>query len=595
MHPFPIDLYAYHNRLRTTHPAEKILFAGLTILICLVASSPVVALLALAFVTVAVVGVAGIPLRAFWYFVRLPASFIVLGVLTLAVMSVDPADAGTLFALPVGPWHLGATWSGLERAAQVASVSFACVASMLSLALTTPMVDITDQLRKWRVPQLFIELMVLMYRFIFVFIETAQAMYIAQKRPPRLQQLAALAALGGNARRQPLPALAGPRGGLVHRADRSRLYRRAARAHGTAHVVAAQLARHRRRRERVALGGHRYLVVENSMSGVHDVGTSPLGTALPGGPQHTEEPLAERRNGANPAATTIDAPPVLAAEGVTFTYPDGTVALRDLSLALPKGRRIALLGANGCGKTTLFLHFNGILQPTAGTIALSGEPIGYDRHALRELRRRVGLVFQDPDSQLFAANVRQDISFGPLNLDWSEEQVRDKVEQVISDTDLTDLADRPTHLLSYGQKKRVAIAGVLVMEPEVIIADEPTAGLDPEMTTRVLDLLDTLHRTGRTIVISTHDVELALAWADHVIVLRQGRLLAEGRPDVVLADEPLLREARLLLPIVVNAYRQLRAKGLLPPSAAVPRTAADLAALLVQHTTPRVADTDHAI
>ncbi len=331
------------------------------------------------------------------------------------------------------------------------------------------------------------------------------------------------------------------------------------------------------------------------MSGVHDVGTSPLGTALPGGPQHTEEPLAERRNGANPAATTIDAPPVLAAEGVTFTYPDGTVALRDLSLALPKGRRIALLGANGCGKTTLFLHFNGILQPTAGTIALSGEPISYDRHALRELRRRVGLVFQDPDSQLFAANVRQDISFGPLNLDWSEEQVRDKVEQVISDTDLTDLADRPTHLLSYGQKKRVAIAGVLVMEPEVIIADEPTAGLDPEMTTRVLDLLDTLHRTGRSIVISTHDVELALAWADHVIVLRQGRLLAEGRPDVVLADEPLLREARLLLPIVVSAYRQLRDKGLLPPSAAVPRTAADLTALLVQHTTPHVADTDRAI
>ena len=291
----------------------------------------------------------------------------------------------------------------------------------------------------------------------------------------------------------------------------------------------------------------------------YNVGTGPSEPALPGGPQRTQEPLAERRNGAGPAVPTA-APPVLAAEGVTFTYPDGTVALRDLSLALPQGRRVAILGANGCGKTTLFLHFNGILQPTAGTISLSGEPIGYGRHALRELRRRVGLVFQDPDSQLFAANVRQDISFGPLNLGWSEERVRDKVEQVISNTDLTDLADRPTHLLSYGQKKRVAIAGVLVMEPEVIIADEPTAGLDPEMTTRVLDLLDTLHRTGRSIVISTHDVELALAWADHVILLRQGRLLAEGRPDAVLADDPLLREARLLQPIVVSAYRQLRAK-----------------------------------
>ena len=180
MHPFPIDMYAYHNRLRDAHPAEKMLFAGLTMLVCLIASSPLVALLALAFVTVAVVRVAGIPLRAFWFFVRLPTGFILLGVLTLAITSVDPANPETLVALPVGPWHVGVMESSLARAVQVTSVSFACVASMLALALTTPMVDITDQLRKWRVPQLFIELMVLMYRFIFVFIETAQAMYIAQ-------------------------------------------------------------------------------------------------------------------------------------------------------------------------------------------------------------------------------------------------------------------------------------------------------------------------------------------------------------------------------------------------------------------------------
>ncbi len=135
MHPFPIDMYAYQNRLRDAHPAEKMLFAGLTILICLIASSPLVALLALGIVTVAVVRVAGIPLRAFSYFVRLPAGFILIGVLTLAITSVDPANPATLLALPIGPWHVGVMESSLARAVQVASVSFSCVASMLALAL----------------------------------------------------------------------------------------------------------------------------------------------------------------------------------------------------------------------------------------------------------------------------------------------------------------------------------------------------------------------------------------------------------------------------------------------------------------------------
>lgn len=324
----------------------------------------------------------------------------------------------------------------------------------------------------------------------------------------------------------------------------------------------------------------------------------PTHTHTPGvipatGVRDPEGTAAARRNGdrftvREPEEAAPDGlPGVLAAENVTFAYPDGTVALHDLSLTLPQGRRVAILGANGCGKTTLFLHFNGILRPSAGTIMHNGEPIKHDRQALRELRRRVGLVFQDPDSQLFASSVRQDISFGPLNLGWTEDLVRAKVEQIIADTNLTELAERPTHMLSYGQKKRVAIAGVLVMEPEVVIADEPTAGLDPETTGRVLDLLDSLHQGGRSIVVSTHDVELALAWADHVIVLHRGHLLAEGRPDDVLANDPLLREAGLLQPIVVDAFRQFCAAGLLPPSAAMPRTVSDLTALLVRHALPR--------
>ncbi|HET7769095.1 MAG TPA: ATP-binding cassette domain-containing protein, partial [Chloroflexota bacterium] len=238
-------------------------------------------------------------------------------------------------------------------------------------------------------------------------------------------------------------------------------------------------------------------------------------------------------------------------------------------------------GANGSGKSTLFLTLNGILRPAAGRVLLGDEPVRYDRAGLNDLRRRVGLVFQDPDSQLFAASVRQDISFGPINLGLPEAEVRERVERAIADTQIEDLADRPTHLLSYGQKKRVAIAGVLAMDPEVIVADEPTAGLDPEMTARLIELLNRLHDSGRTIVISTHDLDLALAWADEAHVLRRGELLMEGRPEEILADAERLKSARLRPPIVLETYTRLVDAGVLPAGSPAPRSAADLAAQVV--------------
>jgi cobalt/nickel transport system ATP-binding protein len=272
---------------------------------------------------------------------------------------------------------------------------------------------------------------------------------------------------------------------------------------------------------------------------------------------------------------------ILETEAVTYAYQDGTVALRELTLAIPRNRRVAILGANGSGKSTLFLTLNGILRPAAGRVLLGDEPVRYDRAGLNDLRRRVGLVFQDPDSQLFAASVRQDISFGPINLGLPEAEVRERVERAISDTQIEDLADRPTHLLSYGQKKRVAIAGVLAMDPEVIVADEPTAGLDPEMTARLIELLNRLHDSGRTIVISTHDLDLALAWADEAHVLRRGELLMEGRPEEILADAERLKSARLRPPIVLETYTRLVEAGVLPAGSPAPRSAADLAAQVV--------------
>ncbi|HEX2324520.1 MAG TPA: ABC transporter ATP-binding protein [Chloroflexota bacterium] len=320
---------------------------------------------------------------------------------------------------------------------------------------------------------------------------------------------------------------------------------------------------------------HSHAPYPRAPGAAQEQGSGELGPA-----EQTPNGLAMERVTAPGGVESDSGPPILAVEGVTFAYQDGTVALRDLSLALPRGRRTAILGANGSGKSTLFLHLDGILKPQRGRVLLDGAPVAYDRAGLTDLRRRVGLVFQDPDNQLFAASVRQDISFGPLNLGLGEAEVRARVEQAVRDTQIEDLADRPTHLLSYGQKKRVAIAGVLAMAPEVIVADEPTAGLDPESTARLLGLLDRLHGGGRTVVISTHDVELALAWADHALVLRRGELLGAGPPQAVFADAGLVREARLVTPIVLEVYQRLLAAGVALPPGPPPRTAAQLADLV---------------
>ena len=181
MNPFPIDAYAYGNRLRWAHPAEKILFALLTIGVVLAAGSPFVAALAFLLAALATTRLAGISLRAYWFFVRLPLGFIVVSVLTMAVTTVPPDGAGALVSFPLGPWRVGILPQSLVQAVRVFSVSLASVGATLFLALTTPMVDLTDQLRRWKVPALFVELMTLVYRFIFVLIETAQAMHVAQE------------------------------------------------------------------------------------------------------------------------------------------------------------------------------------------------------------------------------------------------------------------------------------------------------------------------------------------------------------------------------------------------------------------------------
>lgn len=269
---------------------------------------------------------------------------------------------------------------------------------------------------------------------------------------------------------------------------------------------------------------------------------------------------------------------LVALRDVSFAYEEGPAVLTGLDFAVREGRALALLGRNGSGKTTLMRLLSGGLRPHAGTLTVDGEPVTYGRKGLTRLRTTVQLVVQDPDDQLFAASVSQDVSFGPLNLGLSDAEVRSRVEESLTALDIAALADRPTHLLSYGQRKRTAIAGAVAMRPRVLILDEPTAGLDPDGQERLLATLDRLRAGGTTVVMATHDVDLALRWSDDAALLTPAGVHT-GPTAPTLARAELLRQAGLRLPWGVAAARLLRAQGLLTDSAAGPRTAGELAAL----------------
>ncbi|MFI8321634.1 energy-coupling factor ABC transporter ATP-binding protein [Streptomyces sp. NPDC085529] len=271
--------------------------------------------------------------------------------------------------------------------------------------------------------------------------------------------------------------------------------------------------------------------------------------------------------------------PVVELVRAGFAYEDGPAVLTEVSFPVHEGRAVALLGRNGGGKTTLLRLLSGGLRPGAGTLLLDGEEVAYDRKGLTRLRTSVQLVVQDPDDQLFAASVAQDVSFGPMNLGLPEEEVRLRVAEALEALDISALADRPTHLLSYGQRKRAAIAGAVAMRPRVLIMDEPTAGLDPHGQERLLETLERLRAAGTTVVMATHDVDLALRWADEAAVLSPAGLRT-GPAAELLADDALLDEARLRRPWAVSVGRLLRAQGLLPEGVPAPRTAEDLDLLL---------------
>jgi len=229
-----------------------------------------------------------------------------------------------------------------------------------------------------------------------------------------------------------------------------------------------------------------------------------------------------------------------------FTYPGGARALAGVSIEVPEGSFLALMGANGSGKSTLLKHINGLLEPQSGSVSVNG--IAVDRKSFNEVNRMVGFVFQDPNDQIFAPTVRDDICYGPRNLGLSPEEVERRLIWAASQVGIVDLLDRPIHHLSYGQKKRLSIAGVLAMEPQVLVLDEPTASLDPMGEARLMRILLKLNRQGMTVVMATHDVDLVPLYAERVCLLRRGQVAVQGPLKQVFSDPQLIERCHLRLP-----------------------------------------------
>ena len=248
-------------------------------------------------------------------------------------------------------------------------------------------------------------------------------------------------------------------------------------------------------------------------------------------------------------------------KNIKYSYTIDHQALKGVSLKVEKGNMVALLGKNGAGKSTLFLHLNGIYEPDEGQVLIDGEELKYDKKSLLKFRQKVGIVFQNPDDQIFAPTVEEDIAFGPLNLGLPMEEVQNRVTEALKRVGMDGYEKTAPHHLSGGQKKRVAIAGILAMKPEVMVLDEPTAGLDPQGVENLTKLLKELNEEGYTIIISTHDVDLVPTYAKKVFVMVDGLLIAEGTPKEIFSQPDILEQASLKIPLVTDLFKQLEAEG----------------------------------
>lgn len=242
-------------------------------------------------------------------------------------------------------------------------------------------------------------------------------------------------------------------------------------------------------------------------------------------------------------------------EDLYYKYEDGTKALESINIDSSKGSIIGVIGANGSGKSTLFLNIMGILKPNKGSIKYNGESIKYKRSELIDYRKKVNIVFQEPDQQLFYPNIYDDIAFSLRNLGIDEEEIRLRVIDVLNQVKALDLIDKPIHFLSYGQKKRIAIATALVMDSKVLLMDEPTSGLDPYMTKEIKDIILEISK-NKNILISSHNMDLIYDICDYIYVLNKGKIVLKGGPKEVFTDTKVLKGASLSKPWLIRIHEK---------------------------------------
>lgn len=266
--------------------------------------------------------------------------------------------------------------------------------------------------------------------------------------------------------------------------------------------------------------------------------------------------------------------PILQVHDLHYAYDEKKTALNGIDLTIYPGERIAVVGSNGAGKSTFFLNINGVLSPEEGEIRLFDTPI--TRKTLPKLRKHIGIVFQDADNQIIASSVRAEISFGPMNLKLPKAEVIKRVDQAMEYMNITEFGDRPPHYLSGGEKKRVAIADIIAMQSEVIIFDEPTAALDPLNAAMLEDVLTRLSAEGKTLLVSTHDVDFTYRWAERVLVFCNGQIIADGTPLEIFQNREVLEKANLKRPTMLDVYESLVSSGVLKNEQVYPRNAQEL-------------------